>query len=103
MANRPCNLPDSACSSKKENDWLLARNTSEILESNYHDLRRLRRTKWGRCKAKDRRDAPIGSRLTHTYLGGYTSIDSQRGIDPKCRTLTMYSSERSPIRLGGLS
>src|ERR1700730_13989073 len=42
-------------------------------------------------------------RLTHTYLTGYTSINSQQVIDPKCRTITMCSSERSPIRLGGLS
>jgi hypothetical protein len=43
------------------------------------------------------------SRLTHTYLGGYTSINSQQVIDPKCRALTMCSSERSRIQLGGLS
>jgi hypothetical protein len=41
--------------------------------------------------------------LTHTYLSGYTSINSQQVIDRKCRTLTMCSSERSPIRHGGLS
>jgi hypothetical protein len=40
--------------------------------------------------------------LTHTYLVGYISINSRQVIDPKCRTLTMCSSERSPIRLGGL-
>jgi hypothetical protein len=43
------------------------------------------------------------SRLTHLYLNGYTSIYSQQVIDPKCRTLTTFSSVRSPIRLGGLS
>src|SRR6516225_4694081 len=41
--------------------------------------------------------------LIHTYLGGYMSINSQQVIDPKCRTLAMCFSERSPIRLGGLS
>src|ERR1700730_15323917 len=43
------------------------------------------------------------SRLTYTYLGGYVSINSQQVIDPTCRTLTMCSSERSLILLGGLS
>src|SRR6266478_3461191 len=39
--------------------------------------------------------------LTNAYLGGYTSINNQGVIDFKWRTLTMCSSERSPIRLGG--
>src|ERR1700738_4580976 len=55
----------------------------------------------GSCD-EDHYAAP-GSRLTHTYLSGYTSINSLQVIDPKCRPLTMCSSERSPIRLGGLS
>ena len=54
-------------------------------------------------RAGARHCAAPRSRLTHTYLGGYTSIHSQRVIDPKCRTLTMCSSERSPIRPGGRS
>ena len=48
-------------------------------------------------------DAGPRSRLTHTYLSGYALINSQQVIDPKCRMLTMCSSERWPIRLGGLS
>gem|GEM_PF-5990448 len=40
---------------------------------------------------------------THTYLGGYMSINSQQVIDCKCRTLTMCSSEHWPIRLVGRS
>ena len=35
------------------------------------------------------------SRLTPTYLAGYRSINSQRVIDPKCRTPTIWSSDRS--------
>src|ERR1700736_917155 len=60
------------------------------------------------CESKNRTIPALfttrrSTSLTHTYLGGYTSINSQQVIDPKCRTLTMCSSERSPIRLGGLS
>src|SRR5262245_11944400 len=42
-------------------------------------------------------------RLTHIYLRGYMSINSQSVIDQKCPTPTMCSSERSLIPLGGLS
>src|SRR5882724_11203048 len=44
--------------------------------------------------AEDHYAAPR-SRLTNIYLSGYTSINSQQVIDPKFRTLTMCSSERS--------
>ena len=40
--------------------------------------------------------------MTNAYLTGYTSINSHQIIDPECRKLTICSSERSPIPLGGL-
>src|ERR1700733_4023475 len=46
---------------------------------------------------------PRSRRLTHVYLCSYTSINSQRVIDPKCRTLTICYSEHSLTRRGARS